>query len=355
MPTPLQRAVEDVLQLRRLSDRLFRRTLEQVSATRDSELLPELLKNMFASATSLDIRAIQTLNIGDDFGLILPSLFSFRAKVAEMHSRHSVGQKIASWYLDDIDIAFQFADALEIPHTQRTSGPSSWNNLSLEPGTIVKPLDGSASRACYIIHALDNIVHVRDGMQINSIDDLKIHANKQISSMKSGKPAESWLSEQLVYIDPDKKELAPDLKFFAFYGQICLIKKIRRDRGKISSAYWDNKGNEVAPMTVNEEYLRGALPPNESLIKMVSRISSNIPFPFVRIDFLEGRDSSYLLEFTPRPGTFSRHTPEWDRELGRAWADAESRLQEDLLTGKDFSVFLKTTNLLGSDKPPSPM
>ncbi len=71
------------------------------------------------------------------------------------------------------------------------------------------------------------------------------------------------------------------------------------------------------------------------------RISLEIPAPFIRIDFIRRAAGLYFCEFTPRPGSVGAFNRKYDHLLGVKFHEAEARLYNDLMSGKEFIVFNK--------------
>src|SRR5699024_12457653 len=80
------------------------------------------------------------------------------------------------------------------------------------------------------------------------------------------------------------------------------------------------------------------------------RSSSEIPVPFLRIDFLRGEDGLIFGEFTPKPGNYDEFDERTDQLLGDYFLDAEARLVDDLLNGKQFGAYKELSNLTNLTK-----
>ena len=81
----------------------------------------------------------------------------------------------------------------------------------------------------------------------------------------------------------------------------------------------------------------------EQEIVLAKQISLEIPAPFMRIDFLRGERGLVLNEFTPRPGVIGYFNEKRDSLYGRMYHEADSRLLNDLLSGKRFEAFHNAT------------
>ena len=88
------------------------------------------------------------------------------------------------------------------------------------------------------------------------------------------------------------------------------------------------------------EFESEGLRPEE--VELAAKFSSEIPTPFLRIDFMRGKnDELVFCEFTPCPANFEDHNATIDLMMGREFTSAEARLRDDLLMGKSFSCFLE--------------
>jgi hypothetical protein len=77
----------------------------------------------------------------------------------------------------------------------------------------------------------------------------------------------------------------------------------------------------------------------QSELDLASDISLKIPAPFIRIDFLRSDNGLVFGEFTPKPGNYDDFDEKTDKWLGDYFLEAQGRLNNDLLYGKDFSAF----------------
>ena len=89
-------------------------------------------------------------------------------------------------------------------------------------------------------------------------------------------------------------------------------------------------------------------------VELAAKISSEIPTPFLRIDFMRAENGDLVFcEFTPCPENFEEHNADIDLMMGREFSSAEARLKDDLLMGKSFSLFLEiyTRGGMTDDQP----
>ncbi len=194
---------------------------------------------------------------------------------------------------------------------------------------LVKPLGGAGSLGVFVVHSADAILDLQKREWIGGFDTLRA----RISDARR----EEWLVEQYLAKADDPHCPAPDLKFFCFYGRIGLVLEVER-YPVLRYAWWAPDGSSPRTGHFEEELFPGRGATGEQL-QFVETFSSKLPFPFIRIDFLNAEDGLYFGEFTPRPGNFEGFNAEWDRRLGDLYLDAELRLTRDMLFGKDFPEF----------------
>lgn len=213
----------------------------------------------------------------------------------------------------------------------------------LKSGTFIKPTQSSGAKGAFYLFPDGGIFSVFSGQQLNSWEDLVDAARDQL---KPNAPCEqTWECQELV-LGPDGRP-GRDMKFFMFYGEIGLIQEVSRHPKK-EYEFFDEDGT-VADCGRDRSYEppfenpkdtttdKGAL--SEEKLELVRRFSRELPVPFMRIDFLNGRDDLQFLEFSSAPGMAHTFNLEYDRKLGRMYNEAMIRLTNDLLDGKDFSDF----------------
>lgn len=251
-----------------------------------------------------------------------------------------LGGRMPGWALQDKQSSFEFMDLLEIRRPEAPDTTLPFNDLELVPGTVVKPAKGSGSMGCYWIFAEDEIVHVKDGKIFNDRESLQNHAFSVLNDNSSATSAsrDKWITEELILSDVEHRQPAIDLKFWTFYGKVAFVSEINRYPETLWD-FWSPNGERIdAPggWQVTRHEGHGFEPEH---LKIVERISSQIPYPFMRIDMLRGDGELVFGELTPRPGSSNVLTPEWDRQMGEMWGLAENRLQQDLIKGKQFSAY----------------
>ncbi|MBA0124301.1 hypothetical protein H0B56_01960 [Haloechinothrix sp. YIM 98757] len=275
--------------------------------------------------------------------LSLPSGLSFRSLMLEQSEARRLGVFRPGWLLDNKAKAYAFVDEVGVrrPRCDRVARPFA----AIEPAgpIVIKPVRSTGSKGTYLVYAPDHIIHLRDGMELSSWDAMAEHARRLMSHERRPVP-DRWMTEELVLEDSSTLRTATDLKFYAFYGHVLLIRESRRvSGGKQGVRYWTRDNEPARTGVTRGEHLDEARGATQQQLELVESLSREIPVPFMRIDMLRGEDGLVFGEFTPRPGAFELFDETWDRRMAESWVLAEGRIIDDVLGGKDFAAFAKAT------------
>jgi hypothetical protein len=211
----------------------------------------------------------------------------------------------------------------------------------LRTNVLLKPMISSDSRGAFYVFDETNIYSIEHSKRLTSWDELSeaIVAQFGPDSMNE----RTWQVQELVY--EDETQPARDLKFYAFYGKIGLIQEVVRYPSR-QYEYFNNDfslaicGRDYEPrfedksLTITD---KGGL--SSEKVETVEWLSEQIPVPFMRIDFVNGESELVFLEFSSAPGMSHTLNDTYDRLLGRYYNEAEIRLTNDLLEGKQFEGF----------------
>lgn len=267
---------------------------------------------------------------------------SFRSFMVQESESRRLGMRSTSWMLDQKISAYEFIDTLGVRRPLADLNVYKFRRLPRHFPSVVKPVRGTGSRGCYLVYSESEIVHVRDGAQFNSWTDMATHAKQLMGRGAAQALPDRWFIEELILEDKASRTPAPDLKYFTFYGQVVMVLEVRREMGRSRYSFMLPDNTPIRPGTWDYEYYEGT-GTNLEHLQLVEEISREIPHPFSRIDMLKGEMGLVFGEFTPRPGQFQNFSDDWDRTLGEAWVRAQSRLQNDLLNGKRFDAFMRST------------
>jgi hypothetical protein len=263
---------------------------------------------------------------------------SFRSIMLEQSEARLLGVFRPAWLLDNKSRAYAFVDALGVPRPRSDRTVRSLEQIPQDSPVILKPVRSTGSKGVYAVYSPDRIQHLRDGREFDSWEAMREHARGLMSPGRAKPLPDRWLVEELILEDPRNQVPARDLKFYAFYGEVALIRESRReDVTKVRC--WTPQGEPAETGHDREPDLAAAVGPTAQQIKFVESISAEIPAPFMRIDMLRGANDVVFGEFTPRPGHFDEFNDEWDRRFGESWVRAEGRIIEDVLAGKSFTAF----------------
>lgn len=272
---------------------------------------------------------------------------SFHRFMVEQSESRKLNIPELSWLLNNKITAYNFVDKLGVRRPLGNLQPCPFNDIDWQYPGVLKAVSGTGGRGIYLTFAPNNIVHVSDGKQFSSFEELAQHAESLMSAKESRSLADRWIMEELILEDETKNIAARDIKFFCFYGEVLFVLEVIRDGKNSQYSFILPDGSHVRPGDWNYKYFEANWP-SATDIALAEGISKKIPHPFLRIDMLLSENGLVFGEFTPRPGGFQRFNAKWDRLMGEAWLRAQDRLQRDLLTGKQFNEFLAATGVYDS-------
>src|SRR5699024_3973492 len=265
---------------------------------------------------------------------------SFRGSLNMRVRQKQLQDALPEWELDDKRRAYAFAEKLGVPIPEIDENHYTVETIPFKDGAAIKPADAAGARGVYLAHGQDDIYDVRNSIKFAGWDKIK---EKMQQDLQSGAvPEDEWMMEQLIYENEAEKIPARDVKFYCFYGKVGIILEIVRDP-EIRQCWWTADGERIATGKYDESLFAGGGVFQEEL-EMAEKISREIPAPFIRIDFLRGENGLVLGEFTPKPGNYDEFDNETDAWLGDYFLDAQGRLTNDLLNGKQFEAFMSFRN-----------
>lgn len=312
---------------------LLKRRRKAHLSTDDDNTLSELLQVMEPNhVTHMQARHLERTR--KEFR----SALSFHAIMMEQSEAFKLGLFRPAWLLDSKTAAYGFVDKLGIRRPMSDRSISGLSEITPQFPIVIKPVRSTGSRGTYLVYSNESIVHARDSKKFSSWNDMLSHAASLMAPDHPRRIPDRWMLEELILEDPIEQTPASDLKFYTFYGQILLVQESRREDG-LKVAYWDAAGDVTTTGRYESSKLEQPRPPTKEEYELVSKISREIPSPFVRIDMLRGDKDVVFGEFTPRPGYFDEFTDYWDRLFGEAWVRAEGEIVRDVLDGKQFEAF----------------
>lgn len=260
---------------------------------------------------------------------------SFRGSLNMRMRKKQLQDNLAEWPLDDKQKAYNFVQSLDVPTPNVDEHLYTVDTLPVQEGIVIKPADGAGARGVYLVHTEEDIFDVKNAITLSSWSELieSMHKDLQLGAVSE----DAWLIEQLIYENKSTKAPARDIKFYCFYGKVGMVLEIKRDP-EVRQCWWTPAGERTHTGKYEESLFHG-LGVSQEEIAMAEKISSEIPAPFLRIDFLRGEDGLVFGEFTPKPGNYEEFDQPTDQQLGDYFLDAEARLVDDLLQGKQFQQY----------------
>ncbi|WP_227995021.1 ATP-grasp fold amidoligase family protein [Oceanobacillus sp. CFH 90083] len=242
---------------------------------------------------------------------------------------------LPEYELDDKQTAYRFMEKQAIRIPGSSEAVYTIETLPEQENIVIKPVDGAGGRGVYIVYASNDIISVKTGEQLSGWSLLKHRMEKDLQENKVGQDA--WHIEELILEDTANKVSARDVKFYCFYGKVGVILEIIRTP-EIKYCWWNEWGERIQTGKYDDKAFQGKGVSKEE-IEMAERISSLIPSPFMRIDFLRSEEGLIFGEFTPKPGNYDEFNDDIDTYLGNLFIEAQGKLDKDLLQGKSFEIF----------------
>ncbi len=290
-------------------------------------IVQEVIDNLpIENVSEAVVRRAKTLNVSlrASFRLSL----TLRSKKRELH-------QLAETRLNDKQAAYRFADALGVSRPRLFQEHVPFASINRREGIVIKPATGSASNGVYVVFGDAKIFDVKAGAHIETWNDMERHVRSKLAGGIVS--SDRWLAEELISAG-DKP--ANDIKCYVFYGRVALILQV--SRYPTLCRRWVDRNGCVAQTGKYTATFSGDTNSALAAADLAEKISAEIPAPFLRIDLLDGDEGLMLGEFTPRPGGYHEFNDATDQWLGTLFLDAEERLVNDLLAGKDFPHFRET-------------
>ena len=270
---------------------------------------------------------------------------SFRGSLNMRMRKSQMQANLPEWPLDDKRTAYTFAQSLDVKTPAIDEAVYTVDTMPVKEGVVVKPVDGAGARGVYIIHSAEDIFDVKKSITLSTWSEFIESMQKDIQT--GAVEEDAWMVEEVIYENKAEKTPARDIKFYSFYGKVGLILEIVRDP-EVRQCWWTPSGERIETGKYEESLFHG-LGVTQEEMKLAETLSSEIPVPFLRIDFLRGEDGLVFGEFTPKPGNYDEFDQVTDQLLGDYFLDAEARLVDDLLQGKTFKTYkqhVQQTNLM---------
>lgn len=262
---------------------------------------------------------------------------SFRVAMAQRTRRmKKLGRHTCpEWILWDKPEGIRFARKIGLRHAIQ-SEVSDHRALGFAPHTVIKPENESQSQGVYLIFSQQKIGDVARNTFFSGYDEL---AARIAGDLASGRVRQDrWVTENLLWNRNEPACIAPDWKFYMFYGEVGMIGKMNRFPD-MAEVWFDERGGKKDLGYVQDSFTLDVPDMNPDLLETARAASLEIPAPFIRVDLLETDEGPAFCEFTARPHYWYKFGRKLDLEFGDAFIAAEARLQADLLAGKDFAAW----------------
>ncbi|ALX49941.1 ATP-grasp fold amidoligase family protein [Lentibacillus amyloliquefaciens] len=263
---------------------------------------------------------------------------SFRASLNRRMRQMQLMGSLPEWVLDNKLSGYSFADAMGIRRPWTPEEIYSMKNLPAQERIVIKPADGAGSRGVYLVNDFNDIVDMKRSKKLENWDELN---RSMTHDLESGWVThDEWTIEELIL--ESRKMPASDIKFYCFYGKVGLILEIVR-YPELKYCWWTATGERIRTGKYDQSLFKGKGVSQHEL-NAASDISKKIPAPFIRIDYLRSENELVFGEFTPKPGNYDEFDKATDQWLGDYFVEAEGRLINDLLEGKQFDDYIELAN-----------
>ncbi|QQK78488.1 teichuronopeptide biosynthesis [Salicibibacter cibi] len=343
--------LQDLIMKRNVHDKNYRSALKYAALLYNNDPLAVKQKIYQTLLDALKIEEVPEIMIRSksdqkDDTVPLQKIASFSASLTLQARIRQLEAFRPEWELDDKTTAYTFIDELGSRRPWVAEEHFSHTAIPEKEGTVIKPVNGAGSRGVYIVFALDRIQDVKRSKMLSNWDAF-------IASMREDLTLglvsdDQWLAEELLYENNETQTPARDIKFYCFYGKVGLILEIRRFP-KVEYCWWTADGERVHTGKYENKLFEGEGVSQDQL-DLAASISSEIPAPFIRIDFLKTEEGLVFGEFAAKPGNYDEFDQQTDCQLGNEFLEAQGRLLTDLIQGKSFGHFKSSLEYGGRNK-----
>ena len=272
---------------------------------------------------------------GEESTLPIKDVASFSASLTGRARIRQLRDKTPEQLLDNKRAAYKLMDRLATKRPWIMEKGCPFKEIPKKEAIAIKPIDGAGSRGVYLVFRFDKIQDVKRSRMLTSWDALRKSIKEDLAS--EWVRHDEWMVEELIVKNSEELLPAKDLKFYCFYGKVALILEIDRFP-ELRYCWWTPDGKRIRTGKYDDALFHGEGISIEE-IEDAKSISEQLPLPFIRIDFLKTDQGMCFGEFTPKPGNYETFNRQTDRWLGDYYLDAEGRLSEDLLKGKQFEAY----------------
>ena len=282
----------------------------------------------------------------EEAAVSLQPVASFRASLHMRMRQKQLTEHLPEFALEDKVNVVRFIEPLNIRKPHVFGRHQTLAELTPHENVVIKPVEGAGARGVYLVHDNHDIIDVHRQTQLENWDQLL--ENMQTDLEQGRVETDDWLIEELILEDKVNHTPASDIKFYCFYGRVGLILEITRYPER-KHCWWTADGQRIRTGKYDEDLFKGHGVSIDE-IEMAANLSQEIPAPFIRIDFLRSEDGLVFGEFTAKPGNYDEFNEETDQMLGDYYLEAQARLTDDLLSGKQFKHYQDFTEEVSTSK-----
>lgn len=161
-----------------------------------------------------------------------------------------------------------------------------------------------------------------------------------------GKARSPFFAEQFL-VSPSGWTIPEDVKLYCAYGEVLQIYVMRSsadssmDRKTFSSRFFDASGAPLEEIRNGLNYDHSIDAPQHlpELVEAARHLSRAVGMPFMRVDMYSTAAGPVLGELTAVPSAgVQSYATRHDRAMGKAWVEAQARLEHDLMRGRPFGT-----------------
>ena len=235
----------------------------------------------------------------------------------------------------------QFADDLDISTLEVVfTGSLDAVPAEVRAGTLLAPVGSASPKVAFHLSAADHIFSLEHDRVLTGWPAMIEDIEKQLGPETLNDT--TW--EVCKFVSDPSGAPAREIKIYAFYGEVGLIRE-GSGHGRARCQYFDVDGTVADCGRIHELrsadaasgfVTRGGL--QSSHLDPIRALSREIPVPFMCFDYLDGANGLVFLGMSSAPGMAHTFSDNYDRHLGKMYAEAEIRLTHDLLDGKRFDT-----------------
>lgn len=219
----------------------------------------------------------------------------------------------------------RFVESLGFSTAQVISESATMIEAANYDQCIIKSIRGSSGKGVFLKKG-ENFYHFYDKKNYSREGFLRYSEKNNLND---------FLIEEYV----GDEDGVRDLKFYSFYGKVGAVLEIKREEGEVSHCFYDEEGRVIETGRYNKTaFSGGGFRKEERACAEI--VSSFIPSPFVRIDIISSKNGFKVGEITAHPGGYEEFNDFWDCKLGHKFVEARARLLEDMVSGKNFHLYL---------------